>query len=218
MRLMRVREGLELLRSSRGRQWLVRNTRRRFYSQTISIGVRRDLTVPFPVPPAKIPLLVRKLRPDDDLSLVADTPDLTPEAARHRADQRWLLNSDLPPPWVAIDPDGAVCYIGYVFTAQDNPRMQALWGPLAPVLQPDEALLEGIFTSERHRGLGVLLDAGTQSVEQARELGVRYAIGIAGEKNIGTLKAAEKAGWIPRFKRIDRWFLFRQRVTFVPLD
>lgn len=184
----------------------------------MSIGIRDDLSVPFPAPPAKIPLTVRKLQPGDDLSLVADTPGLAPEVARHRADQRWLLNSDLPAPWVAIDPDGAVCFIAYMFTAEDNPRMQALWGPLAPILEPGEALIEGIFTSERHRGLGVFMDAGTKMLDQARALGIRYALGFAGEKNLGTFKVAERAGWTRHFKRVERWFLFRQRVTFETLD
>jgi GNAT superfamily N-acetyltransferase len=183
----------------------------------VSIGIGDDLCVPFPAPPAKIPLVVRKLQPDDDLSLVADVPGLSEEVARHRADQRWLLNSDLPAPWVAIDPDGAVCFIAYLFTADDNPRMKALWGPLAPTLKPDEALVEGIFTSERHRGLGVFMDAGTKMMDEARKLGVRYAIGVAGEKNLGTFKVAESAGWTRRFKRVERWFLFRQRVSWEPL-
>lgn len=209
---------LDLLRTRRGREWLRRALRKRFYSTTVSIGIRDDLSVPFPAPPAKIPLVVRKLQPDDDLSLVADTPGLAPEVARHRADQRWLLKSDLPAPWVAVDPDGAVCFIAYLLTAEDNERMQALWGPLAPVLKPDQALIEGIFTSEAHRGLGVFMDAGTKILDQARALGLRYAIGVAGDKNLGTFKVAERAGWKREFKRVERWFLFRQRVTFEPLE
>ncbi|WNG86725.1 hypothetical protein C6A87_023425 [Mycobacterium sp. ITM-2016-00317] len=209
---------IELLRTGRGRRWLWRTARKRFHSTTVSIGIRDDLSVPFPAPSAKIPLVVRKLQPDDDLSLVADVPGLPPEVARHRADQRWLLNSDLPAPWVAVDPDGAVCFIAYLFTAEDNPRMQALWGPLAPVLKPGEALVEGIFTSERHRGLGVFMDAGTKILDEARKLGMRSAIGVAGEKNLGTFKVAERAGWTRQFRRVERWRLFRQRVTFEPLE
>lgn len=209
---------VELLRTRRGRDWIRRSARKRFNSTTVSIGIRDDLSVPFAAPPAKIPLVVRKLQPGDDLSLVDDVPGLTPEKARHRADQRWLLNSDLPPPWVAVDPDGAVCFIAYMFTSEDNDRMQALWGPLAPKIHPDEVLIEGIFTSDAHRGLGVFMDAGTKMLDQARALGKRYAIGVAGEMNLGTFKVAERAGWKRQFKRVERWFLFRQRVTFEPLE
>ena len=215
--MSRVREGLDLVGSGAGRQWLWRTTRKRFWSTTVSIGIRDDLSVPFSAPPAKIPLVVRKLQPGDDLSLIADEPGLSEEVARHRADERWLLESDLPAPYVAVDPDGAVCFIAYLFTAEDNPAMQALWGPLAPRLEADEALVEGIFTSDRHRGLGVFMDAGTKILDQAREMGMRYALGFAGVKNLGTFKVAERAGWKRRYKREERWRLGRQSVRFTTL-
>ena len=103
--MMRVREGLELIRSSHGRRWLWGTARRRLYSRRVAIGVRRDLSVYVAgdpahdlaaVPPAKIPLVVRQLRPDDDLSFIAAVPGLAPQAAQVRADQRWLLSSTFP--------------------------------------------------------------------------------------------------------------------------
>src|SRR5690349_18876091 len=84
----RVQDGLQLLRffgSANGLRWLALTLRRRLYSRVISIGVRRDLDVYVAgdpahdlaaVPPAKIPLEVRLLRPDDDLSFIADDPGI----------------------------------------------------------------------------------------------------------------------------------------------
>jgi hypothetical protein len=53
-------------------------------------------------------------------------------------------------------------------------------------------------------------------VEQARDSGVRYAITFIAEWNAASLKAGEKAGWIPFVKREESWFLFRQRIRFLP--
>ena len=39
-------------------------------------------------------------------------------------------------------------------------------GRMLPELQPDEALIEGIYTAESHRGLGIMPEAGTRIVEQ----------------------------------------------------
>ena len=73
--------------SGPGRQWLWFAVRKRFHSRVVSIGVRRDLNVYVAgdpahdldaVPPAKIPLVVRRLQPDDDLSLLDDVPGLDP--------------------------------------------------------------------------------------------------------------------------------------------
>ena len=40
---MRVREGLELVRSSQGRRWLWRTARQRIHSRRIVICLRRDM-------------------------------------------------------------------------------------------------------------------------------------------------------------------------------
>src|SRR5690242_21637011 len=112
--MMRVREGLELIRSSDRRRWLWGTVRHRLYSRRVAIGVRRDLSVHVAgvkgrdlavVTDTGIidenRLVVRQLHPDDDLSFIAAVPGLTPRAAQERAGQRWLLSSPLPAPWVA---------------------------------------------------------------------------------------------------------------------
>jgi GNAT superfamily N-acetyltransferase len=216
--MMQVREGIELLRSSHGRRWLWRTAHQRIYSRRIGIGLRRDMSVPFQVPRAKIPLVVRQLRSDDDLSLIAALPELAPQAAQLRADQRWLLSGDLPTPWVAIDPQGTVCFMTWLLTARDNAAIQARWGAMLPELQPDEALIEGIYTAESHRGLGIMPDVVARIEEQARNSGARYGMGFIAEWNAASLKAGEKAGWIPFSKREESWFLFRRRVRFLPFS
>jgi GNAT superfamily N-acetyltransferase len=219
MRVPRAREGLELIRSSHGRRWLWRTALQRFYSRRVAIGIHRDLSVPFAVPPAKIPLVVRQLRPDDDLSFIAAVPGLAPRAAEERAAQRWLLSAGLPNCWVAVDPDGTVCFMTWLFTARDNALIRARWGGLFPELQPDEALFEGVCTADSHRGLGIMPDAGTRVVERAaHDLGVLYVMGFIGAENVASLKAGEKAGWVPFAKREESWLLFRRRICFLPLS
>ncbi len=214
---MRFREGIDLIRTSFGRRWLVRTVRKRLYSHHESVCLRRDLTVPFTPPPAKIPLTVRRLQPDDDLSFLDDEPGLSPEVTQLRTDQRWLIQQDLPAPWVAVDPDGKVCLMTYLFTAQDNPRVRALWGDWLPELKPDEAMIEGIYTADSHRGLGIMADAATRIAEQARDVGVRYGVGFIPFKNVASQRGGEKAGWRPYLRREEDWFLFRRRVRFFPI-
>jgi hypothetical protein len=224
--MMRVREGLELIGSSRGRRWLSGTLRKRFHSRVVSIGVRRDLNVYVAgdpahdldaVPPAKIPLEVRPLRPDDDLSIISDVPGLDPRETQMRVDQRWLMTGDLPTPWVAVGPDGAVCFMTFLLTARDNAVIRARWGDLLPQLQPGEALIEGPFAGESARGLGVMKDACRQILERARDDGVRYALGFIGERNLASLKVAEYGGFDPFLKREESWFLFRRRIRFLPI-
>jgi hypothetical protein len=227
--MMRVQEGLELLRficSTNGLRWLVLTARRRLYSRVVSIGVRRDFDVFVAgdpahdlaaVPPAKIPLEVRPLRPDDDLSFIADDPGIDPRERQMRVDQRWLMGGDLPTPWVAVGPDGAVCFMTFMLTARDNAVIRARWGDLLPEIQPGEALVEGPFMAASGRGKGVMKDACRQILAQMRGDGMRYALGFIGEGNVASLKVAEYGGFEPFVKREESWFLFRRRVRFVPI-
>lgn len=219
---MRVKEGLELVRSREGRRWVWRIARQRLYSRRESTCIRRDLSLPYSPPPAKIAVDVRQLRPDDDLSLVADDPTLDRDLAALRATQRWLLSSDLPTPWVAVDrADGKVCFMIWFLTARDNARIKARWGNWLPELKPDEVLVEGPYTADSHRGLGLMADAGTvaldRALEQAGDTGVRYGLGFIGTSNTSSLKAGDKAGWYPFMRREEKWILFRRRVRFLPL-
>ena len=177
--------------------------------------IGRDLAV---VPSAKIPLVVRQLRPEDDLSFIADVPGLPPRVAQMRMDQRWLMSGDLPPPWVAVDPDGAVCFMTFLLTARDNEVIRARWGELLPQLQPDEALIEGPFAEESARGLGIMKEVAGRLLQIARDSGVRYVMGFIGEQNVATLKVVELGGLTPFVKRDESWFLFRQRIRFLPYE
>lgn len=213
---MRIREAVDLVRTQTGRRWLVKTARSRLHSRRLSVGVRRDTHVPFTPPKSKIPLVIRHVQPDDDLSFIADVPGLSTEAAQHRADQRWLLSCGLPTCWVGVDSEGIVRYMAWLLMPADNELIRSRWGDWLPQLKPDEALIEGVYTSEEHRGLGIMTDVSHAMAEQARELGVRYVMGFIGEGNAASLRVAEKANFLPYLVREDTWFLFRRRIRFLP--
>jgi L-amino acid N-acyltransferase YncA len=104
----------------------------------------------------------------------------------------------------------------FLLTAQDNDRVHRLWGGWLPELAPDEGILEGIYTAETHRGLGVMADAGTRIAESYQEAGVRYMLGFIRVDNPASIRGAEKGGWTPHLMRVERWFLFRRTITFTP--
>ncbi|WP_101951670.1 hypothetical protein [Mycobacterium sp. 3519A] len=166
--------------------------------------------------PPRIPLEVRYLRPDDDLSFIADEPGLSSKAAAERTVQRWLLASNLPAPAVAVDSDGKVVFMAWMLTAEDNDVIQARWGKMLPILKPGEAIVEGPFTAESHRGLGVML-AYNAILDAARESGIRYVMGFIAENNIAQLKIAEIGQFVPFVEREESWFLFRRRIRFLPV-
>jgi hypothetical protein len=109
--------------------------------------------------------------------------------------------------------------MAWVLTARDNALIKARWGDLLPQLQRDEALIEGVYVAPGHRALGIMTDASCQIFDRVvTELGVRYIMGFIGEQNAGSLRAGVKGGFPPYQVREDKWFLFRRRIRFTPVE
>lgn len=214
--MQQARDALGLLRNG-GMRSAWTSLRTRLMSRTRSFGLRRDLDVPFSVPAAKVAVEVRPLGPDDDLSCVAAEPGLEGGAAWGRFSQRRLLALELPTCWVGTDAAGKVCYMQWLVPASQNARVRSQWGGLFPTLQANEALLEGAYTAESHRGLGIMAHAMARIAEQAKALGARYVITFVDHDNVPSLKGCERAGFAPYIERRQNWTLFRRSVRFVPL-
>ena len=110
-----------------------------------------------------------------------------------------------------------VCYMQWLIAARDNARVHARWGGLFPELKPHEALLEGAYTAESHRGKGVMSHAMALIAEKARDFGAHHVLTFVDRKNVASLKGCEKAGFAPYIQRRETWSLFRRRVHFLPL-
>ncbi|MFN2570051.1 MAG: GNAT family N-acetyltransferase [Gemmatimonadales bacterium] len=212
-----VREALRLF--AEGRSAIVFHAlRTRMRSQTLALGLRRDLTVPFATPQAKIALDVRPLQPGDDLAMLdivgnGQSPELVPGLL---AQQR-LLHANIPTCWVAIAPDGRVCYMQWLIASKNNHRIRAQWGDLFPPLAADEALLEGAYTGAAYRGQGIMPHAMARIAEAARAFGARWVSTFVGDYNLASLKGCKKAGFVPYLKRVESWLLLRRTTEFTPL-
>ena len=192
--------------------------RKMSYSDSLSFGLRRDLTTPFETPSASIPLIVRPLV-DGDISalLNMDAADITSEGINERWQRLQLLKADIPTCYVAVTPSHAPCCMQWLIMPSENDNVQSYFGGLFPRLAPDEALLEGAFTSETHRGQRIMSCAMAQIAKKAEDFGARWAITFVSHDNIPSLKGCKRAGFIPFLIRKEKWRLFRRRVTFTPL-
>jgi hypothetical protein len=189
----------------------------RLRSDSTSLGLRRDLTIPFTGPSAKIPFQVRPLSPADDLSaLDPGQPGLSSEEMFWRLAQQRLLHSGLETCYVAIGPDGKPCFMQWVILASDNNRLRSTFGNLYPTLAPDEALLEGAFTPEASRGLGIMSAAMAQIAARAADGGARWVITFVDENNVASVKGCLRAGFSAYLSRIESFRWFRRRITFRP--
>lgn len=186
----------------------------RFGSESLSLGLVRDVSVPFAAPPAKIPLDVRPLRSGEALDFLAlDANAHAGDAAFALVEQR-LLDARIGTPWVAITSDGKPCYMQFLFTEHDNAGVRGLWGSFFPVLGAGEALLEGAFTPEAYRGQGIMAHAMARIAESATASGVRRVITFVAADNVASLKGCKKAGFAPYIRRTESWRWGHRRITF----
>lgn len=186
----------------------------RLSSDSTSLGMRRDLAIPFTGPTARIPITVRPLTPTDDLSALDPTPGLNADERFSRLTQLRLLRSGLRTCYVAIAPDGKPCYMQWAIPSSENPRLRAVFGNLYPVLASDEALLEGAYTPDAYRGKGIMGAAMAEVGRRAAEFGARWVITFVDEGNEASVKGCIRAGFAPYLRRRERFRFFQRHVSF----
>jgi hypothetical protein len=190
-----------------------------FRAETVSLGLRRDLSIPFPAPDAKIPITVRPLEQRDHAVLfdVSDSSLDDGERALCKA-RRELAEMRIGRGFVAVTEDDEPCYVQWLFGPADNADVRRFAeGPLFPVLRQGDALLEGAFTPVRHRGKGIMPAAMARIAERAAELDARFVVTFVAEDNIPSLKGCDRAGFSPYIRRWDRWVGIRRTIRFGPL-
>jgi GNAT superfamily N-acetyltransferase len=208
---------LRLVFTGRGRRMWSAVTYR-LYSNSVSVGLRRDLRARLAAPAAKRPIEVRPLTPDDELSwLDVREPGLSDEQVYARLAQARLLESGIKTCHVAVEPGGKACYMQWLILSHEYQRVYAFFGNLYPRLAPDEALLEGAYTPEAYRGQGIMAAAMAQIAERADQFGARWVVTFVDESNVASLKGCARAGFEPYLLRHERFRLFRRRVSFTPL-
>jgi len=198
---------------------ILEKVRRKIYSNSASFCLRRDLTQSFEPPVAKIPITVRPIQDAEAAHLFnTGAPGLSACEIGDRIARTGFYRSEIPQCYVAIDKNGAPCYTQWLMSSADNGRIQEFFRGAFPVLAPDEALLEGAFTPESHRGLGIMPRAMALIAEKARDFGARYVITFVGKDNIPSLKGCQRAGFAPYRVRTIDWRWLRHRVAFLPLS
>src|SRR5262245_44302160 len=169
---------LVLLLRARQLNMVLEVLRQKLYSNSNFICLRRDLTQSFEAPMAKIPnITVRPIQDREAENLFdATAPGLSAAEIIDRSGRMEFFKAGIRLCYVAIDQNGEPCYAQWLMSSADNDRIQQYFHGAFPVLAPDEALLEGAFTPESHRGKGIMPRAMALIAESARNFGVRYVL------------------------------------------
>ena len=184
---------------------LVREMRRRIYSTDASWCLRRDLSVPFEAPAARVPLSLRTLSERDLPAIARELPRRLP-----------FIRAGVPTCYVATDADDQVMYMQWLLGPESNETIRDHFGERLPQLADDEMLLEHAFTLPAYRGQRVMPSAMAQIAERAAERGARWVLTFVRVDNVPSLKGCERAGFEPHMLQTITWRLFRQRIDYQP--
>ena len=211
-----IKSAGQLLRQGR-MQTAWRGMRAHLHSDTLAYGLRRDLSVSFQSPSAKIPITVRPLA-ESEIALFRDVDlSLSDSEAFDRRSRLPILERREGTCYAAADAQNHICYVQWLFLAKDNPFIASHFSGLFPQLEPDCALLEGALTFSAFRGLGIMQAAMARIAEKASDHGARYAITFVTHDNIPSLKGCKRAGFSPYCERTERRRLLRTNISFSPL-
>jgi hypothetical protein len=188
------------------------------YSDSLSYGLRRDLTVPFEPPDARLPIHVRPLTAADVPAVFqAHHPDSSDVDDYLIANRHNFYQQQVPTCYVAVTEDDEPTYIQWLISNENNPAIQRFFGNIFPILKTQEALLEFAFTLPGFRGQRIMPNAMAQIAARGADIGARWVITFVGQDNIPALKGCKRSGFWPYLERHERWRFFRRQVTFTPL-
>jgi GNAT superfamily N-acetyltransferase len=214
MRLARsAADAIRLVRGGHVKR-VARSLRSRLGSETLSLGLMRDVSIPFAAPAATMRLEVRPRRPGELLDFLSLNAHAQAGDAAFALVERRLLDAGIGTCWVALTADGAPCYMQFLLTQRDNAGIRALWGDFFPPLGPGEALLEGAFTPEAYRGQGIMAHAMARIAESAPASGSRSVMTFVTADNVASLKGCKKAGFAPFLRRTEHWRWGHRRIAF----
>jgi hypothetical protein len=213
----KIRFAFHLLRTGRPGS-ILPIIRHKFWSDTTSFGLCRDLTVPFPAPEAAIPLQVRAAT-ERDIEFITrtDEPGVDPEELDERRDRRREYDAGIRSNYVAVTGNDEPCYFQSVFTYSQRDVVRQVFGKSFPELQPGQVMLEGALTPTAFRGKRIMPAAMARITDLVTNDETKEAITFVDFDNIPSLKGCVRSGYVPYCYRKNRWRFFRQSATFDPI-
>ncbi len=189
----------------------------RFSSTHMSYGLSCDLgRMPRGGPACKFGLTLRPIEATD-VPLLFDDWARTNE--RVLVDERIeLIESGVGRTFVAADPDDRPCFMIWMASSGENERLRAAFGNAYPLLQPGEAVLDGMFVPRGFEGKNIVPSAIREVGAFARNAGLHRLIVFSYHSRPAALFALRQAGFLPYCVKVDMRRYFLHRVIFRPFS
>jgi GNAT superfamily N-acetyltransferase len=187
------------------------------HSETAGIEIRKDLQREPRESERKRQPEIRPASMADVLALVATNPDeaLDADDLWERRLRHHIVDAiGVEGCFVADVPGIGPAFMQFLFTADDNDRLQSNFAGLFPVLAADEALVEFLYVAPESRNPGVAVNCLIQVADEARRVGAASVMSFIDPSNKGALFVNHLAGFQAHSVRRRKRRLFRSTYTF----
>jgi hypothetical protein len=194
---------------------VVKEISRRLYSNESHYGLRRDVNVDIKIQRPKISIQLRLLQEGDIPTLLnLSERGITFKEFRERLYRIFLVKANFSKCYLAITKEGIPCHMHWLIKSNENEKIQSVFKGGFPILKPNEALFEGVYTIPAYRNNRLMQYVTELIIKNNKETGLRWAIGFVKQSNVSSLRAMEKVGFLPYCIKEVRWRFFRRRVTY----
>jgi hypothetical protein len=198
---------------------LLRRVRNRLYSETVRVGIRKELTAADEARSATAEHQVR-IASMGDIEAVLD-PGRGGATDANELWQRRLrrhVAATVGPSrcYVADCGDLGPSFMQFIFFSEDNDVLQAELPDLGPPIEPGEAMVDYLYVAPDARSLPFVTTCLLQVAVEARRRGATSIITYTPIGNRAALLSSNLAGYRPFALRRSRYRLFRRRVSYEP--
>ena len=199
---------------------VARLVRRRLYSETLRIQVRKETTDADEARPsgAEHPIRVASMA---DIEAVLDPgrgSAMDPGEVWQRRLRRYVAATLGPDRCYVADFDSlGPSFMQYLFFPEDNDLVQSNFPDLGSRLEPGEAMVEYLYVPPDARLLPFVTSCLAQVASEARRRGAESIFTYAQKGNKGALFSFRLAGFHPVAVRRSRYRFFRRSVSYEPL-
>ncbi|HIH97181.1 MAG TPA: hypothetical protein HA348_06875 [Thermoplasmata archaeon] len=198
---------------------LFKELRKRLYSNNQYYIFRRDVTLPFTSQETKCSLILRQLCEEDIPRLLnLDQPQLPDNEVLERIRRLRLLKSGIQTCYVAVTHNDIPVAMCWLIDASQNEKLQTFFNDGIPPLADDEILLEGGYTIESYRGLGIQRWRVCELLRKAGQCKARWVFAYFRPTITATFQSLIRNGFEPYMIRNDKWRLFKRHLIYKPLS
>jgi len=191
----------------------------RFYANKVSYVLRRDLSLPIEKVQINVPLKLRPLiNADIPILLNYFGNEIEGRGIIYRSFLTQLLKADIQKGYVSVINEKETCGVAWLIGSSENKKIRFCFGKRLPEIKENEVLLEGGFTIERYRNLGIQRWRNAKLIEIAAESGAKWALSIIDKNNLTSLRNNLKNKFKIFQMKEDRWRFFHCKTIFSPFS